>query len=825
MNISYGWVRELAGAGGGSGARSDLPAWLLRAEEAAARITKIAASVEKSETVGVGLEGVVVARVLEVGPHPQADRLSLCQVDRGNGEPVQVVCGAPVIVQGGAYAHVAPGNRLPSGFEIGSRKIRGVVSHGMLCSEAELELGRDRGGIMRLGDDAEPGVSVADYLGLPDTLMVLDLNPNRIDLACHMGVARELAPDGKHLNLRPSGGPEWTPRWCDGESEAEGAGVRVEVKDPSRCVRYLAAVVRGVVVGPSPGWLAGRLLAAGLTPINNVVDATNYVLMERGQPLHAFDLACLRGGGVGVRPAREGEELTTLDGQTRPLTGRSSVIHDAGGAVALAGVMGGHDSEVTADTSDILIECAHFPPLAVRETARETGLATDASYRFERGIDATAQGDALRRCVELILATAGGKADPEALRAGAPPPAPFQIPLRIKRVNQVLGFGLDEPAVAAALDPIGLTTSTDAPGVLDVSVPGWRGDIEREIDLVEEVARRVGFDKPAEKVSRFRPSAVPDDPSFARMDRVRQLFVGRGLLEARSLTFVPGDFRGSRADLAVPNPLSAEEGYLRPAIVPVLLRRLEHNYRRGHRAVRLFEIGTVFGVGTGEGREKYTEEIRVGFALTGGRFPRHWLRTLRDFDIWDLKGIAVEAAERLCGGSVRSLAGDCDEDRRGADEFGASWLEWPGFGMYRDDELVGMAGLVRAEAVKEPAWAGLVIAGEFRLDAVRPSSAPRYEPLPSFPATRRDISLAVPRNVDAAAVEATMSAASPRLLCQAELFDLYSEVSEGDALRGLSWSLEFRAPDRTLTDAEVDVEMGKIAHALEEGLSVAVRGS
>ena len=588
MNISFNWIEDLA----------DLPAELLDPPALAERLTMTAAAVQKIEAVGAEAGGVRVARVLEAMPHPNADRLTLCTVDRGAGQVVEVVCGAPVIETGGAYPYVAPGEELPGGFRIESRKIRGRPSHGMLCSEAELRLGRDSGGIMRLADDLVPGTPLAEALGLPDTRFALDLNPNRVDLACHSGVAREVSSGGR-LDWRDFGGERWSPRWMDGETEADGAGATVRIEDLERCPRYMAAVVRGVKVGPSPAWLAGRLLAAGARPISNVVDATNYVLLELNQPLHAFDLAKVEGREIRVRAARGGETLVTLDGERRKLSPVQTVIADRERAVALAGVMGGLDTEVTNETTDLLIECAAFHPAWVRKTSAGAGLATDASYRFERGIDVHAQERALVRCVELILATAGGVADAVGLRVGPRPPEPEPVGLRVDRVNQVLGFGLDADTIVAALEPVGFEPLAEAdrdPGRLRLAVPGWRRDVEREIDLVEEVARRVGYDTPARRPGhRFRLSAVPEDPAVAQAARVRNLLVACGCLEARSLSFMPQNFRGNRAVVAVPNPLSAEESYLRSSMVPVLLRRLEHNFSRGNRDVRLFEIGTVFG--------------------------------------------------------------------------------------------------------------------------------------------------------------------------------------------------------------------------------------
>lgn len=822
MNVSVNWLRELAPGIEGT------------AEEIAARFSRVAAAVEGIEPVGTGLEEVVVGRVLEARPHPNADRLRLCRVDAGRDAPIDVVCGAPVIDEGALYPYVPAGATLPGGFAIESRKIRGEVSHGMLCSEMELRLGRDRGGIMRLSDGPAPGASLGEALGLPDVRLSLDLNPNRVDLACHVGVARELAPGGDaSLTPRDFGGPGWSPEWRDGEREASAGGVTIRIEDLDRCPRYLAAVIRGVRVGPSPSWLAGRLLAAGGQPINNVVDATNYVLREGNQPLHAFDLRTLTGPEIRVRAAAPGETLTTLDGETHEPGGDATVIADRERAVALAGVMGGLDTEVTAGTVDVLIECALFDPGSVRRTARVTGLGTEASYRFERGIDPGGQEAALRRTVELILATAGGEAEPEAIRVGRTPTERPSLELRVSRVRQVLGVEFAPSALEALLAPIGFDTLAldEEERTVRVSVPGWRGDVTREIDLVEEVARRYGYDELPDEPRRFRPSAVPEDPTVAREARVRRWFAGAGMLETRSLSFVPEEHRGNRAIVAVPNPLSAEESYLRSGIVPVLLRRLAHNYARGRRDVRLFEIGSVFGYADdpeppsdprSAGLERFTETRRVGALWTGRRAPPHWDDDPEDIGVWHLKGQAEALAARLLGGRVEPLRRDDDPVAAGP---AAGWLGDAAFRLAADDRTVGVAGPVRAAALDAPPWAAPVWALEFDLDAVRGRERTAFRPVSSFPAVRRDLAVTVPVAVNAADVEDAVRETASGLLESLALFDVYEGEGIAAGRKSLAWAFRFRAEDRTLTDDDVEAEMTAVTSALEKRFDARIRTS
>ncbi len=827
MNVSVNWLREL------------LPGLSEGVEELAHRFSMTAAAVESTDSVGGALEGIVVAQVLEADPHPNADRLTLCRVDAGHEEPIDVVCGAPVVEKGALYPYVPAGATLPGGFRIESRKIRGEMSHGMLCSEAELELGRDKGGIMRLRDGLTPGQSLPEVLGLPDVRLSLDLNPNRVDLASHVGVARELVHESlAEIVLRDFGGPGWSPEWQDGEREVSAVGMTVAIDAPDRCSRYLGAVIRGVTVGPSPAWLTGRLLAIGARPINNVVDATNYVLFELNQPIHAFDLQTLSGSEIRVRAAMAGERLRTLDGEDRTLDPSVTSIADRDRSVALAGVMGGEDTEVTDRTSDLLIECAAFEPASVRATGRALTLGTDASYRFERGIDEHGLEAALTRCVELILAVAGGEAEPKGIRVGATVTDLPAIQLRPSRVKQVLGIDPGPDEIERLLGPIGFErqepleksaeAGTSGPA-LRFQIPGWRRDVTREIDLVEEVARRFGFENFPHHDRRFRPSAVPDDPAWSQADRVREFFVARGLVEARSLSFMPEQHRGNRAEVAVPNPLSAEESYLRAALVPVLLRRAEHNFARGRRDIRLFEIGTVFGYAdterdagepgaTADGTERFHEQLRVGVLISGERDPAHWSTESEDLGLWDLKGLAAEAAERLCDATLEpvpdgnAIAGRAD-----------AWLDTERFRLVRDGKTLGAAGRVRDAAVDAPPWGSSVWAMEFDLASVILERTTAYRPLSTFPAVRRDLAVTVPLGAEALAIERAIRGSASELLESVRLFDVYAGEGIDEGQRSLAWAFRFRARDRTLTDQEVDADMTVITSALEEQFDARIR--
>jgi phenylalanyl-tRNA synthetase beta chain len=820
MDISINWLRTLAASIEGT------------ADELAAALSSRAVPVDRTKVVGDGLDDVVVGRVIEVAKHPDADRLSLCRVDAGAGEVLDVVCGAPDVVKDALYPFIPAGGTLPGGFRIERREIRGQVSNGMLCSEKELGLGRDASGIMRLADGYTPGESVPRALGLPDARLDVDLTPNRIDLACHAGVARELAPGGVADVALPSfGGPDWTPAWESGDRSAAAGGVSVSIEDPDRCFRYLAAIVRGVTVGPSPGWLQARLRAVGSRPINNVVDATNYVLLELNQPLHAFDLARLSGPEIRVRAAR-GEPHTTLDGTEHELGSEVTVIADSERPVALAGVMGGADSEVSSVTTDLLIECAAFDPRHTRHTARATGLATDASYRFERGIDESGMEAAIQRCVELILTTAGGAADEAAIRVGRAAPDLVRVKLRPARVRAVLGLRLAGEQIAGLLEPLGFTVEAagnvaDPAEALEVTVPGWRVDVRTEVDLLEEVARRYGYESFPHERRSFRPSAVPDSPVWQRGDRARQALASFGMFEARSSGFAPESRTSGRAARLL-KPLSEAESVLRTDLVPILLGRVEHNWSRGHRDVRLFEIGNVFQATDGpearsEGQLPVVEETRVALVATGLRRPPHWDGSEGDLEISDLKGWLEDLAAGLGIGEIQpGEPGEADEGL----PFG--WPQWLGdekLCILRDGRPVGVAGRVLTRAVDAPVWAASVYAAEFRLDAVQLEDRRAYRDLSMFPAVSRDLALVLDRAVPAASVAREIRSAAPDTLESLGLFDVYVGDKVGAGKRSLAWRLVFRAPDRTLRDEEVEEGVGLITANLEDRFDARIRSS
>jgi phenylalanyl-tRNA synthetase beta chain len=796
MNISFRWLRAIAPT------LTDAP------HELAHRLAMLGAPVDEVVELSEGIRSVVVARVAEVRPHPNADRLRLCTVDAGTGEALQVVCGAPNVEAGRFYPFAPVGATLPGGIEIRKAKLRGEASEGMLCSARELGLGRDHAGLMTLHGEWQSGTSFVKAVGLDDVRLLVDVTANRPDLLSHWGVAREVAPGGV-ADLRlpevPGMPARDTPIAPYGASAGTG-GVEVFIDDVDGCPRYLGAVLRGVRVGPSPEWLASRLRAVGLRPINNVVDATNHVLMELGQPLHAFDLQKL-GAEVRIRRASAGERIRTLDGVERALEPHMLVIADAGRPVAVAGVMGGEDTEVSAETTDLFLECALFEPKSVRKTRRDLGLSTDSSYRFERGVDPSLQPLALRRLVDVIRAVAGGNVEGEAVDLYPVPIERGTVALRPERVERVLGVAVSADRIAATLEPIGFEVGS-AGDTLRVTVPGHRPDVAREIDVIEEIARRIGYDHFEEEFLPFRPSSVPQDALVPVAQRLRERLQGWGFLESRTVGFAPA------AEQRIPllNPLSAEESHLRDTLVHSLLRRVEHNWAHGTRDVRLFEIGTVFLPG-GEG-ELVREEVRVAAVATGLRRPAHWTDAGQSevWDLWDLKELFEQVADDLGGGEVRPAE---------STSLGSYLDSATGLALSVDGEAAGGAGRATEGMVDAPAWAAPVWILEARVSS-RALSRPvqPYRPIPEQPAVERDLALITPSGVVAGEVSAAIRETAGELLESLGPFDVYVGAGVPEGASSVAWRLRFRAAERTLTDAEVDRSVGAVLRALEERFGV-----
>src|SRR5918999_1236004 len=688
MNVSYAWLKTFVDFDLEPRALRDL-------------LTQRVITVDEVVPLRTDLAPIVIARVVEAERMPGSDHLSVTKVDAGTGELLDVVCGAPNVLAGKSYPFALVGTTMPSGMKIERRKIRGFVSAGMLCSARELGLGDDHQGIMELDIDAAPGTSFVEALAVGDTRLVLDVTPNRPDLLSHLGVAREIAAAlGK--DIRPlvyTGARDFvdmpTPeqeammrRLLDelpvalsgerldassiaeavttvvgdeteaavslveavrtmpdrprhrGATEGQTGDVRVVLEDLQGSPRYCGVVIRGVKIGPSPQWLVDRITAVGGRPINHVLDATNFMLHGFGQPMHAFDVSRLAGNAVIVRRARAGERLVTLDGVERTLTPSITVIADAERAQALAGIMGGRDSEVTDETTDIFLEVGNFDPKATRAARRLLGLSTDASFRFERGVDIEWTPFWLSHAVALIKSVAGGTAEDD---VDLYPEPRVQSPLRLRvaRIAKVLGSPITAQETISLLRSIGFVVEW-VPGTemlhgdqeLHVVPPSWRMDVLHEVDLIEEVARLHGYDAFPSALRPFRVGTVPDAPIELLASRMRTTLANAGLFEVRPMPFVSGGDDHVR----VRNPIAENEAHLRRSIIESLAKRAEHNLSHMQGDVRLFEVGAAFSPSSGRLPH---EEVRVGALIMGARRPPHFTEPKPPvFDEWDAKGLA-----------------------------------------------------------------------------------------------------------------------------------------------------------------------------------------
>jgi len=801
-------------------------------EELTERLTMLGLEVEGVQKLGGEFEGIVVAQVITRNKHPNADKLSVCRVNDGKGER-QIVCGAqnfqagdkvPLILPG-ASLPLKPGDKEPFTIKVG--KIRGVESHGMMCSPAELGLPDQVDGLLILREDASVGQPFAEYLGRAgsDVIYDLEVTPNRPDLNSVIGIAREIAAlTGNPLRIPATGiapEPEAIVGAAPGTTIDNYVAVRIE--EAEVCGRYTARVVNGVKVGPSPDWLRSTLEKVGIRSINNVVDVTNFVMLETGQPLHAFDYHLIAKGANGkptivVRRAAAGEKFKTLDNQERTLTNEMLLIADEQKGIALAGVMGGANTEIRDDTKDVLIESAYFTPTNIRRTSKALGLRSESSYRFERGCDIGIADYASQRAAQLILQTAGGNLAPGVVDAHPKAIVPKQITLRFAKTDELLGIAIAPEQQCKFLASLGLTESANRTSQSTTfSVPTFRVDLKREVDLIEEIARLVGVDKIPSTAPRGAVGSHPFDAVYDQIADVRRLLSGLGLNEAQGQTLI-GD---AAAKLTVPaetlvmleNPLSSDMNALRPSLLPGLLDSLRHNVSRKNYDVALFEIGRVFVHANGQAKE----ERRVAIALTGLRAPAFWSGDDRDakFDAMDLKGLVEDLLEHF---GLRGI------------QFGkriepsALFLESAGITLGGKLPL-GELGQLLPTLAKKYDLRDAVFLAELRLDELfaRRNATKSFKPLPQFPASRRDVAMLVPEATTHDAVLAAVKQAKPANLESVELFDVFRGKNVPEGQKSLAYAFTYRAADKTLTDNDVNTAHAKVVEALKQKLNAAIR--
>jgi phenylalanyl-tRNA synthetase beta chain len=743
--------------------------------------------VEERTRLGEGLEGVVVARVLATRPHPDADRVHLVDVDAGDGEALQIVCGAFNMAEGDLVPLATVGTTMPDGRPIERRKLRGEWSNGMLCSATELGLGDDASGILILSDALTAGAALNEALDLHgDWLFDLEVNPNRPDALSVAGVARDgAARFGVGFSLPTPSAPG------GGASTAEDAAV--EIVDPDSCGRFLARVLRDVRIGPSPAWLANRITQLGMRPISNVVDVSNYVMLELGQPSHAYDLDRVAGRRLRVRFAREAEQLVTLDDLERTFLADDVLICDGDDtAIGIAGVMGGASTEIADDTTTVLLEAAWWHPMQIAKTSTRLNLRSEASRRFERGADIEGLDLAVERFCEL-LADASTPA-PDALDERGTAPERGPIPVRTARVNAVLGTDLDAPAIRGYLEPIGFAVEA-GDDVQVVDAPSFRPDVVEEIDVIEEVARHHGYANLPKTVPRS-PHTGGLTPRQQERRRLRATLVGLGLDEALPMPFLASDTEGIR----ITNPLDARESVLRTSLRPGLLKAVSYNASHRNRGVGLFELGRVF-LPPVDSEERPAEPEYLAVALAGREAPAA-------VEVWR----AVEEALGVDGVELRAEA-------------------VPGLHPTRSAALAAGTHVVGAVGEIDPAVAEAyevderVAWLEVDLDALDevPRGDRQYRLVSRYPSNDIDLAFAVDEAVPAGAVEATIRGSAGDLLATLGLFDVYRGEAVGEGRRSLAYNLRLQAPDRTLTDAEVAEVRNAVIAAVESTHGASLR--
>ncbi len=785
MRVSLKWLNELVPV-------------RLGVAELVDRLDMTGTVVEAVQVIGQALEDVVVGQIIAKERHPEADKLWVTKVEVGGSEPLTIVCGAQNFEAGDKVPVALVGATLPNGMTIKRAKLRGVASEGMNCSPAELGLGTDHGGIMILPADAPVGTPFAEYHGLADTVLDLEITPNRPDCLSMAGIAREIGAVTGEIAAVPSSHPE--------EGGARTADrVTVHIDEPELCPRYTARLIRNVKIGRSPDWLAEKIIAAGARPISNVVDITNYVMFELGQPLHAFDadlLATDESGklAIGVRRARAGETLVTLDRQKRGLTADTLLITDPSGPVALAGVMGGESTEVNEATVNILLESACFQPASISLTSRALGLVSEASMRFERGVDRSACDAAADRAAQLMADLAGGEIAPGIVDAY---PLPFEshtITLRLERLWAVLGATPSAAEAERILTSLGCSVRLEGTTSLSVEAPSFRPDLEREIDLVEEVVRVWGIHRVPATLPRGRGRIGALTAEQRWRQRIGSTLRAVGLNETMTYAFAdPCDlsrlgWRMAEDELQVEliNPMSSEQSLLRRTLLPGLLRSVSYNQRRGSANVHLYELGRVFW--TAPGRKQPKERQVLGAVLAGAWHDPAWNDAPTELDFFDGKGAIGAVLDELGIERWRVRVGE------------QTWLQ-PGrrADVLLGGEVVGWLGEVHPRVLAAFDAGGPVTALE--LDVRMLTRAARevkpYREIPRFPAVSLDLAIVVSEDVSAERLEQALVSAGGKLLESVRLFDVYRGKGVAEGKKSVAFTLTYRVPDRTLTAEEV----------------------
>jgi len=783
MKVSLNWIKEYVDV--------ELPP-----DELSHLLTMTGLEVEGLEAVGQGLDDIIVAKILKVAPHPNANRLSICSVDTGR-ERIEVVCGAPNAEEGVLSPLILAGGILPDGTRMKESRIRGEVSGGMLLAEDEIGLTDDHSGIMILAPDLTPGTSFSSALSYPDWVFDLGITPNRPDCANVIGIAREIAAvTGKRL------------REPDIELEESGPAIEdltsITIIDPDGCPRYAAGVIQDVGLGRSPFWMRYRLYQSGVRSISNLVDVSNYVMLEMGQPLHAFDYDRLRENRIVVRRADKGETFTTLDGESRRLSHESLMICDGERAVALAGIMGGLNSEIFAGTRNVLVESAFFDPVTIRRGSKQMGLSTEASYRFERGADIGGTISALKRAVFLICRLAGGKVAKGIIDNYPKTLTPPVIHLRKDKTNRILGTTISKDVMKGYFEALEMEVHDVNGNELKVKPPSFRVDIKREVDLIEEVARLYGFDKIPLTYPSVRPSEEGDAPEILIRDRIRSIMTALGFSEIITYSFISpdsADMLGAEenSDLrlftSLMNPLTVDQSVLRTSLVPGLMTAVKTNMFHEGRDLKLFEWGKTFI--RKDGYQQPIEKIYLAGIMTGLCQEKSWYNDEKLCDFYDIKG-AVEALLKALG-----LEGARFQRKNGLSGLDPEISS----GIYCSASFLGQVGRVASNVIEayDLKDEGVYL---FELDVEALlkvlSVAREFRPFPKFPAVFRDISLLVERRIESARIIEIIRKEGGELLEAVQIFDLYEGEKIDPLEKAIAFRISYRSAHETLEGEKIN---------------------
>ena len=791
MKFSVNWLREFV----------DLPK---SPEEIAELLTHAGIETKNIETRGANVDEVIVSQITASSRHPNADRLTVCEVEDGSGAKRQIVCGATNYKVGDTVPVALPGTKLPNGTEIRKSKLRGVESEGMLCSPIELGLGEDASGLLILSPDAKVGAPIGDLFP-SDTILDVEITPNRGDLLSHFGLAREIAAlTGSSFRAPKAFGVEESRDGTEGKATgsldfARDDGVKIAAS--RECPFFSLRKIDNVKVGPSPQWLRSKIESVGIRSINNIVDISNFVMLELGQPTHAFDADKLT-GGINVRLASDGEKFLALDGKTYSLKPDNCVIADQERAVGIGGVMGGEETGVTDSTKNILLEAAYFLPASIRRTARDLDLQSDASYRFERGVDPKMILRASQRASELMNEIAGGTPANEIQVAGELPADPADVSLSYEKCSRVIGVAIDPKTVDEILTRFGLWKTAGTNESATWKIPSYRRDLQRDVDLIEEVLRAYGIDKiPGRTRGRFMPTSTADRSHDLETIVLRQRLAGSGFSEVRTSKLISRSALASNKAVELRNPLSEDHVALRPNLISGLLDVLERNIRAGAESVSFFEIGRVFP-------SSEDEERHLGILLWGniGSASNWRSQTRRNPDLFDLKGTLEGVVPNLSFGPAK-----CPDF--------ALVIE-----IFSDDKPIGFAGQLLANKSSAP---GSVFIAELNLDHFPiGGSAKKFRDLDRFPAITRDIAMIVPEKLTHAEILRGIEEPAEPLLESVQLFDLFTTKEGADSTgsrKSLAYRLTYRAKNRTLTNEEVNAAHAKIRERLKRELGVTLR--